>query len=46
VRKAELTPQTITKIRKVLPARNKSQLKVAKTLHKKYNEVFENATDT
>ncbi len=45
-RKAELTPQTIAKMEKGLPTRKNSQLKVAKALNKKYNEVFEDITDT
>jgi DNA-binding XRE family transcriptional regulator len=44
-RRAELTPQTIAKMEKGLPTRKNSELKVAKALHKKYDEVFENATD-
>ncbi len=44
-RKAELTPQTIAKMEKGLPTRKNSELKVAKALHKKYHEVFENTTD-
>lgn len=45
-RRAELTPQTIAKMEKGLPTRKNSELKVAKALNKKYNEVFENTTDT
>lgn len=45
-RKAGLTPQTIAKMEKGLPTRKNSQLKVAKALNKKYNEVFEDITDT
>lgn len=45
-RRAELTPQTIAKMEKGLPTRKNSELKVAKALNKKYNEVFENITDT
>lgn len=46
-RLAELTPQTIAKMEKGLPTRKNSELKVAKALGKKYNEVFfENTTDT
>jgi DNA-binding XRE family transcriptional regulator len=44
-RRAELTPQTVAKMEKGLPTRKNSQLKVAKALHKKYNEVFENTAD-
>ncbi len=39
-RKAELTPQTIAKMEKGLPTRKNSELKVAKALHKAYEEVF------
>jgi DNA-binding XRE family transcriptional regulator len=39
-RKAELTPQTIAKMEKGLPTRKNSELKVAKALQKKYEEVF------
>ena len=39
-RKAELTPQTIAKIEKGLSTRKNSELKVAKALQKKYEEVF------
>ncbi|MEN6620763.1 MAG: helix-turn-helix domain-containing protein [Smithella sp.] len=45
-RRAELTPQTIAKMEKGLPTRKNSELKVAKALNKKYNEVFEEITDT
>jgi DNA-binding XRE family transcriptional regulator len=46
-RRAELTPQTIAKMEKGLPTRKNSELKVAKALHKQYNEVFfEKTTDT
>ena len=45
-KRAELTPQTIAKMEKGLPTRKNSELKVAKALNKKYNEVFENTTDT
>ena len=39
-RMAGLVPQTITKMEKGLPTRRNSKLKVAKALHKKYEEVF------
>jgi DNA-binding XRE family transcriptional regulator len=39
-RKAALTPQTIAKMEKGLPTRKNSELKVAKALQKKYEEVF------
>jgi DNA-binding XRE family transcriptional regulator len=39
-RKAELTPQTIAKMEKGLPTRKNSELKVAKALQKRYEEVF------
>jgi DNA-binding XRE family transcriptional regulator len=39
-RKADLTSQTITKMEKGLPTRKNSELKVAKALQKKYEEVF------
>jgi DNA-binding XRE family transcriptional regulator len=39
-RKAELTPQTIAKMEKGLPTRKNSELKVAKALRKRYEEVF------
>ncbi len=39
-RRAELTPQTIAKMEKGLPTRKNSELKVAKALQKKYEEVF------
>lgn len=39
-RKAELTPQTIAKMEKGLSTRKNSELKVAKALQKKYEEVF------
>jgi DNA-binding XRE family transcriptional regulator len=39
-RKAELTPQTIAKMEKGIPTRKNSELKVAKALQKKYEEVF------
>jgi DNA-binding XRE family transcriptional regulator len=39
-RKAELTPQTISKMEKGLPTRKNSELKVAKALQKRYEEVF------
>ncbi|MGP8002237.1 MAG: helix-turn-helix transcriptional regulator [Smithella sp.] len=37
---AGLAPQTITKMEKGLPTRRNSELKVAKALQKKYEEVF------
>jgi DNA-binding XRE family transcriptional regulator len=39
-RKAELAPQTVTKMEKGLPTRKYSELKVAKALQKKYEDVF------
>jgi DNA-binding XRE family transcriptional regulator len=39
-RKASLTPQTIAKMEKGLPTRKNSELKVAKALQRKYEEVF------
>ena len=39
-RKAGLTPQTITKMEKGVPTRRNSELKVAKALQKKHEEVF------
>ena len=39
-RKADLAPQTVTKMEKGLPTRKYSELKVAKALQKKYEEVF------
>ena len=39
-RKAGLAPQTIAKMEKGLPTRRNSELKVAKALNKKYEEVF------
>lgn len=39
-RKAELTPQTISKMEKGLPTRKNSELKVAKALQKQYEEIF------
>ena len=39
-RKAELTPQTVAKMEKGLSTRKNSELKVAKALQKKYEEVF------
>ena len=39
-RKAGLTPQTIAKMEKGLPTRKNSELKVAKALQKKYEELF------
>lgn len=39
-RRAGLAPQTITKMEKGLPTRKTSELKVAKALQKKYEEVF------
>lgn len=39
-KKAALTPQTIAKMEKGLPTRKNSELKVAKALQKKYEEVF------
>jgi len=39
-RKAGLAPQTITKMEKGLQTRKYSELKVAKALQKKYEDVF------
>ena len=39
-RKADLAPQTVTKMEKGLPTRKYSELKVAKALQKKYEDVF------
>jgi DNA-binding XRE family transcriptional regulator len=39
-RKAGLAPQTVTKMEKGLPTRKYSELKVAKALQKKYEDVF------
>lgn len=39
-RRAGLAPQTITKMEKGLSTRKNSELKVAKALQKKYEEVF------
>ncbi len=39
-RRAGLAPQTVTKMEKGLPTRKYSELKVAKALQKKYDEVF------
>ena len=39
-RRAGLAPQTITKMEKGLHTRKNSELKVAKALQKKYEEVF------
>jgi DNA-binding XRE family transcriptional regulator len=39
-RRAGLAPQTIAKMEKGLPTRRNSELKVAKALQKKYEEVF------
>jgi len=39
-RKAGLTPHTIAKMEKGVPTRRNSELKVAKALQKKYDEVF------
>ncbi len=39
-RRAGLAPQTIAKMEKGLPTRKNSELKVAKALQKKYEEVF------
>ncbi len=44
-RRAGLAPQTITKMEKGLPTRKNSELKVAKALQKKYEEVFISDTD-
>lgn len=44
-RKAGLAPQTITKMEKGLPTRKNSELKVAKALQKKYEEVFLSETN-
>jgi DNA-binding XRE family transcriptional regulator len=39
-RRAGLAPQTITKMEKGLSTRKNSELKVAKALQKRYEEVF------
>ena len=39
-RKADLAPQTVTKMEKGLPTRKYSELKVAKALQKNYEDVF------
>lgn len=39
-RRSELTPQTIAKMEKGLSTRKNSELKVAKALQKKHEEVF------
>jgi DNA-binding XRE family transcriptional regulator len=39
-RRAGLTYQTVTKMEKGLPTRKYSELKVAKALNKKYEDVF------
>ncbi|MEN6317779.1 MAG: helix-turn-helix domain-containing protein [Syntrophaceae bacterium] len=39
-RRAGLTPQTIAKMEKGLPTRKYSELKVAKALQKKHEDVF------
>ena len=39
-RRAELTPQTISKMEKGLSTRKNSELKVAKALQKPYEEIF------
>jgi DNA-binding XRE family transcriptional regulator len=39
-RRAGLTYQTVTKMEKGLPTRRYSELKVAKALNKKYEDVF------
>lgn len=39
-RKAELTPQTVAKMERGLSTRKNSELKVAKALQKRYEEVF------
>jgi len=44
-RRAGLAPQTVTKMEKGLPTRRNSELKVAKALLKKYEEVFMSDVD-
>jgi DNA-binding XRE family transcriptional regulator len=39
-RRAGLAPQTVTKMERGLPTRKYSELKVAKALNKKYEDVF------
>ena len=39
-RRAGLAPQTVSKMERGLPTRKYSELKVAKALHKKYEDVF------
>ena len=43
-RRAGLAPQTVTKMEKGLPTRRYSELKVAKALNKKYEDVFLTST--
>jgi DNA-binding XRE family transcriptional regulator len=45
-RKANLAPQTVTKMEKGLPTRKYSELKVAKALQKEYEDVFLSEKDT
>jgi DNA-binding XRE family transcriptional regulator len=44
-RRAALTPQTVAKMEKGISTRRNSQLKVAKALQKKYEEVFTSDAD-
>ncbi len=44
-RRAGLAPQTIAKMEKGLPTRRNSELKVAKALQKKFEEVFMSDVD-
>ena len=39
-RRAGLAPQTVTKMERGLPTRKYSELKIAKSLNKKYEDVF------
>jgi len=45
-RRAGLVPQTVAKMEKGLLTRRTSELKVAKALQRKYEEVFPSDTDT
>ncbi len=45
-RRAGLAPQTVAKMEKGLPTRKYSELKVAKALQKRYDEVFLSKTES
>lgn len=45
-RRAGLVPQTVAKMEKGLLTRRTSELKVAKALQRKYEEVFPSESDT